>query len=276
MLHQFYQIFSQKIQPLYSQSKWARALRCCKSVAERSPAWGVSSKAQIALLLLVLCTSCFSPKSSEVRLNLSVQPTSRPGVYNALGSTNLPDQSQITVTALRYLFPKEQQFLAPDPKTTYSILDRQIVKVAKGKWQATLNLWQVAPDGRLREAWQLNQSQTGLLVNPAPEVSFLATFAPVEQSWKLGQQLNKTNELRGSLVRFTNEGQPYVQANQTLAIALPIGRKPPPKLQPEDINGGWGNRYEIKPEPPVASSMRPQPLKTDQIDAPLSPSEFLR
>jgi hypothetical protein len=98
----------------------------------------------------------------------------------------------------------------------------------------------------------------------------------MEQSWKLGEQLKKTQELRGSLVRFTNEGKPYVQASKSLAIALPVGRTQPPKLQPEDINGGWGNRYEIQPEPFVTNRMRPQLPKTNQINTPLSPSEYLR
>jgi hypothetical protein len=253
MVRKSYQFFSPIIQSLYVRSKWA-----------------------IALLLLVLCTSCFAAKSPEVTLNLTVQPTNRPGVYNIMGTTNLSDGSQIAVSAIRYLLPTEQQFVGPDPNTAYSILARKIVEVANGKWEATLNLWQIAPDGRLQEAWQLNQSQTGLVFDPASEVSFLATFDPMEQSWKLGEQLKKTQELRGSLVRFTNEGKPYVQASKSLAIALPVGRTQPPKLQPEDINGGWGNRYEIQPEPFVTNRMRPQLPKTNQINTPLSPSEYLR
>lgn len=253
MLCQLCQIFSRIIQSFYIHSKWA-----------------------IALLLLVLCTSCFATKSPEVTLNLTVQPTNRPGVYNVIGSTNLSDRSQIAVSAIRYLLPTDRQFLGPDPNTAYSILDRKIVEVANGKWEATLNLWQIAPDGRLQEAWQLNQSQTGLLLDPGSEVTFFGTFDPWEQSWKLQQQLKKTQQLRGSLVRFTNEGKPYVQASQSLAIALPVGRTQPPKLQPEDINGGWGNRYEIKPEPFVTNRMRPQLPKTNQINTPLSPSEYLR
>lgn len=253
MFRQLYQIFPQKIQPLYSRSKWA-----------------------IALLLLALCASCSLANSSDVSLKLSVQSATRPGEYNVTGSTNLPDRSQITVSAVRYLFPTDGQLLGPDPNATYSILDRQIAEVTKGQWQANLNLWQVAPDGRLRETWQLNQSQTGLAIDPAPEVSFVATFDPANQRSQSQQQRLKNEEIRGSLVRFTTEGQPYVQASQTLPVALPVGRKAPPKFNPDDINYGWGNRYKIQPEPPVTSTMPPQPPKTDRISTPLSPSEFLR
>lgn len=268
MFRQLYQLFSRTIRLLSSLKKWA-----------------------IALLVLVLCSSCFSPSTPEVSLKLNVQSANRSGTYNVSGSTNLPDRSQITVSAIRYLFPTDGQRLGPNPNATYSILDRQIAEVVKGNWQATLNLEQIAPDGRLLEAWQLNQSQTELSLNPSPEVSFLATFDPFNQRSlssdpddtrtvarlaQLSQLQGNTQALRGSLVRFTTEGQPYVQASQTVAIPLPVGKRPPPEIKPEDINGGWGNRYQIKPEPPVPSSMRPQPLKTDQSDAPLSPSEFLR
>ena len=253
MFSQLHQIFSKNIQPLYSYWKLA-----------------------IALVLLVLCTSCFSPKSSDVSLNLKVQPANRSGMYNVTGTTNLPDRSRIAVSAIRYLFPTEEQSLAPDPNATYSILDRQITEVAQGKWQATLNLWQVAPDGRLQEAWQLNQAQTQLSLNPSPEVSFVAIFDPSAQQLQSQQQGLQAEDLRGSLVRFTTEGQSYVKASQTLPITLPVERRPPPKRETEDINYGWGNRYEIEPEPSVAKTMPPQSLKTDQINSPLSPSEFLR
>ena len=269
MFRQLYHLFPRIIQFLSVLKNWA-----------------------IALLLLVLCSSCFSPNTPEISLKLSVQSANHPGTYNVSGTTNLPDHSQITVSAIRYLFPTDGQRLGPDPNTTYSILDRQIAEVVKGNWQATLNLEQIAPDGRMQEAWQLNQSQTELSLNPSPEVSFLATFASFDQrslsSNKDDKQTvaylaqfqspwqGKTQELRGSLVRFTSEGQPYVQVSQTLAIPLPVEKRAAPKIKLEDINGGWGNRSEIKPELPIPSNIRPQPLKTDQIDAPLSPSEFLR
>jgi len=234
------------------------------------------SKLAAMLLILALCISCSPAKPPNTALTISVQPASSPGLYTVTGTTNLPNKSQITVAAIRYLRPKSQEFFSSDPQETYAILARQIINVSQGKWQADLNLWQIATNGRLQEAWQVNQSQTGLLLNPANEVSFVATFDPTGQFLNPEQQQVQFQDLKGSLVRFTNEGLPYVQAIQNLKIALPVGRRPPPIMKDEDLNGGWGKRYEIKPERPVANNMRPQPIKTNQSNAPLSPSEFVR
>lgn len=233
------------------------------------------SKSTVILLLLILCVSCSSSKPPDVVLKVNVQQASSSGLYNVTGSTSLPEHSQITVAAIRYLRPTDQEFLGPDPNATYSILARQITEVSQGKWQAALNLWQVAPDGRFQEAWQLNQSQIGLSLNPASEVSFVAIFDPTTQPPKRKNN-QEAQDFKGSLVRFTPEGQPYVQASQTIRVSLPVGKRPPPVLKAEDINGGWGNRYELKPEPAVAINIRPQLPKTSQTDAPLSPSEFVR
>lgn len=251
MLRWPYQLFSQFLQHLYSYSKWA-----------------------VISLLLVLCISCSASEPTATQLNLSVQPE-RPGVYSVTGSTNLPEQSQITVSAIRRLLPATDDFVGSGSQGSYSILDRQIVEVKQGKWQATLNLWRVAPDGRLQEVWQLYQPQTGLVVDPAKEVSFVAIFDPT-RAFSIADEPAQTPELQGRLVRFTNEGNPYVQASQTLQIDLPSGRRPPSGLRSEDVNGGWGNRYQLKPEPSVSGNLRPQPLRSNQTNAPLSPAEFLR
>lgn len=227
-------------------------------------------------LLLILCTGCSPPSPPNVDLQISkVDQAGRPGVYNVTGSTNIPDQSQITVAAIRYLHPTNERSLSLESNSTYSTLARQIVNVKQGKWQTTLNLWQVAPDGHFREVWQLNQSQIGAF-NPASGVTFLATFEPASQIKTPEQPDKQIQELQGSLVRFTSEGEQYVQASQTLPIALPAQKTTLAVLQAEDINGGWGNRYEIKPEPLSSSGIRTSAPKTVQTNAPLSPSEVLR
>ncbi|HAG85414.1 MAG TPA: hypothetical protein DCL61_30775 [Cyanobacteria bacterium UBA12227] len=253
MLNPYYQFFVRIIHSLYSRTKWA-----------------------IILLLLVWCASCSSGEAADIKLQLNVQSGGRPGLYSVTGTTNLPEQSQITVAAIRYLNSANQPLLSFDKTSNYSILDRQLVRVEKGKWQATLTLWQVAPDGRFQETWQLNQFQINTSVEPSPEVSFVATFEPDGQLATAKNQNVQTPELEGSLVRFTNEGQPYVKSSQTLRIPLPTGRKTPPIPKPEDINGGWGDRYELKPEPPLSKNTRPTSIKSDQTNAPLSPSEFMR
>jgi hypothetical protein len=234
------------------------------------------SQLAVVFLVLALCVSCSSAKPPDTAITISVQQENSPGLYTVTGTTNLPNQSQIVVAAIRSLRPKNQEFFSSDPQETYAILARQNVKVSQGQWRANLNLWQVATDGRLQESWQINQSQTGLLLNPANEVSFVATFEPTGQFLKPEQQQLQIQNLKGSLVRFTNEGLPYAQAIVNLKVALPVGRKPPSVLKDEDLNGGWGKRYEIKPDKAVNNYMRPQTIKTNQSNAPLSPSEFVR
>ncbi|WP_155823775.1 hypothetical protein [Gloeocapsa sp. PCC 7428] len=225
-------------------------------------------------LLLLLCVSCSQRSSSpNVELNINeVKATSRPGVYNVAGSTNLPDDSQIVVTAVRYLRSAQERSLNPNSSTnTYSILARQSVPVSAGKWQTTLSFWQVAPDGRFQEAWQMEATLQNSL-QPATTVSFIATYKPSSQLTATQQQIP---ELQGRLVRFSNDGEEYVQASQTLPIALASGKTTPPSIQPEDINGGWGNRAELRVNNP-SSTTRPKVIRTIQSNAPLSRSEYLR
>ncbi|MUL35773.1 hypothetical protein [Gloeocapsopsis dulcis] len=223
-------------------------------------------------LLSLLCMSCSPPPQQSIELNINeIKAASRPGVYNIAGSTNLPDDSRIAVTALRYLNPAPERSLISQPKT-YSILARQIVPVSAGKWQTTVNFWHVATDGRFQEAWQTEAALQNSL-QPATSVTFIATYEPSAQ---LPTEQQQTPELRGRLVRFSAEGEEYVQASQTLPIAVASGKTTPPKTLPEEINGGWGNRSEVNLDASTTTAIRPKPIKTNQTNAPLSMAELLR
>ena len=224
----------------------------------------------IILGLLVLCSSCsVSTISPDVVLEIkTVQQTGHPGVYNLSGSTNLPDQSQVTVAAVRYLNLPDQQLLS-DSNANYSILSRRTVEASQGKWQTTLNLWQVASDGRFQEVWQLETPIE--LLHPDTKVTFLATFDPSGQFHTSHQQ---QLQLKGQLVRFTADGQEYVQASQTLPIALPTGSTTLRGPQSE-LNSGWGNRSLFAQPKSLRDYIMP-PAKTTQTDAPLPPGQFLR
>lgn len=212
--------------------------------------------------------------STDANFQIRVTPSDRKGVYTIVGSTNLPDQSRIAVAAIRHLRPSKPPALGLSPKPTYSILAYQDVEVNQGKWQATLNLWDVAPDGRFQEVWQIEQSKLGLRFEPESEVLFLATVNPTDSISELEKQLEKQGiELVSNVVRNTSEGDRYVQASQVLPIPLPTGQTTPPGQRPEDINGGWGPRYLLLPEPPNINKL-PRPDKR-RIDAPLSPEEFM-
>ena len=239
-------------------------------------------------LLLILSTGCsqlpsavrqlpalIPGLSTNANFQLRVSPSGNSGTYTVTGSTNLPDESRITVAAIRYLRLDKQPTKSFSPNQTYSILAYQDVKVNKGKWQTTLNLWKVAPNGQFQEAWQLEQSKLGLSLEPENDVTFLATVAPTDSLSKLEQLLQKQGiKLASTLVRNTSDGERYVQASQLLPIALPTGQTTPPPQRPEDLNGGWGPRYLLIPEPPNTNNFE-QPSKR-RTNAPLSPTELLQ
>jgi hypothetical protein len=236
------------------------------------------------LILVVSNYGCVKKVQVETQLEIqNVQSSESNNLYKITGSTNLPESSRITVAAVRYLRPTAGQpgvLLNSNTSTKLSILSRQIVEVKQGKWQADLNLWQVSPDGSFEEVWQANQTQMKL--TPESGVTFIATFDPSAQ-WeqsdnrKSEEKLKPENqELDGKLVRFTNEGEKYAQASQTLLIPLPTGKTTPPRPLAEDVNGGWGNRYQILPESKITRTTSIPPAKSRQTNASLLPAEFLR
>ncbi len=249
-----------------------------------SPRRGIVS----LVLLLVLNTGCsqlpltvqqlptlLPGLSSDANFQLRVTPSGRLGVYTVAGSTNLPENSRITVAAIRYLRTNKSLSQSLIPLQTYSILAYQDVKVNKGKWQTTLNLWKIAPNGQFQEAWQLDQSKLGLSLEPETEVTFLATLAPTDSLPRLESLLEKQGiKLVSSVVRNTVEGEQYVQASQVLPVALPTGQTTPPQQGPEDINGGWGPRFLLIPEPRNTNNFE-QPSKR-RTNSPLSPAELLQ
>ena len=238
--------------------------------------------------LLVLTTGCSKVSlkagqlptllpdfSTDVNFQLRVTPSERSGVYTVAGTTNLPDKSRIAVAAIRYLQAGKPQSQNLKPHQTYSILAYQDIEVNKGKWQATLNLWKVAPNGQFKEAWQLEQLKLGLKLEPEPGVLFLATVEPTDSLSELESLLQKQGiKLVSNVVRSTVEGERYVQASQVLTVALPIGQTTPPPPRPDDLNGGWGPRYLLIPEPPNTNKFE-QPDKR-RTNAPLAPGEYMQ
>ena len=213
--------------------------------------------------------------SKDANFKMSVTPTERTGVYTVAGETNLPDKSRIAIAAIRHLQVSKPQSQNLKPQQTYSILAYQDIEVNKGKWQATLNLWKVAPNGQYKEGWQLEQSKLGLKLEPEPEVLFLATVEPTDSLSELEQQLKKQDiKLVSNIVRNTVEGEQYVQASQVLTVALPTGQTTAPPPRPDDLNGGWGPRYLLIPEPPNTNKFE-QPNKR-RTNAPLVPDEYIQ
>ena len=210
-------------------------------------------------------------------LQFQVTPTDQPGVYAVSGSSDFPDNSEIRIAAIRYLRPPQDPVLALLSKATYSVLSYQTTIINQGKWQAKLNLWQVAKDGQFKESWQLHQPELKLAAQPAPDVIFLATLAPdqADPVKQLEQQLKAVGKrVNGDWITATVNGERYIRVAQRLEIALPTGSTTPPPVKPSDINGGWGNRFLMPEEPPIPYTLEfPQNRRTD---APAAPQEFLR
>ncbi len=235
--------------------------------------------------LVLASVGCSAAKAPVANLNFQVEPAGRAGVYTVSGSTNLPDQSQITVSAIRYLSASNTAPLAAgslsselSSQLTYTVLSRQNVAVNQGKWQTSLNLWQVAPNGQFREGWQLNQPEIRSPMTPAPDVVFLATFEPTGQLAAISQKLEEQGlQLEGNLARFTTDGQRYLQVSQALPVALPTGKTAPPAITAADINGGWGDRSGGTTEKSNTTDLKPAAsANISQTTAPLSPNQQLR
>lgn len=219
-----------------------------------------------------------TPRLSGIGFDVRITPTQKPGVYNVTGGTPLPDKTPLRIVALRYLHPSTPANQALNPRPTYSILDYQPTQVHQGRWQATLHLWRVAPSGKYQEAWQLEQQKSHLPLKPDDKVLFLATVTSGPQSdviTTLQQELARQNKvLNSQQLRVTTDGQRYLQVSHDQAIALPTGGTTPPPLKPEDLNGGWGRRYLIPPEPKNPTRVElPNHRRTNAAPA---EEEFLR
>jgi hypothetical protein len=238
----------------------------------------------LVLPLLLFSTGCnglwVPGRLSDVPLTIRITPLKQ-GIYEITGEARLPKNTEITVAAVRYLSiddsPDSRGGAAAQlsPTPTYSILAYQSAKVAQGKWQTQLNLWQVADDGKYQESWQLEQARLELSLQPSEKVMFLATLTPAADLSAIEQQLARRGlQLASGSVRSTPEGQRYAQVNQFLAIALPTGNTVPPTPRAEEANYGWGDRYLIPQEP-----QNPYDLQFPgdrQTSAPSVPDEFLR
>ncbi|MBD1868249.1 hypothetical protein H6F95_13230 [Cyanobacteria bacterium FACHB-471] len=231
----------------------------------------------VVLLAVLLTTGCaqpisrFSRSSEPAAPQLEVEridPFGQPGGYRVTGSTNLPDQTQITISAIRYLQTSGQ--LIANSGSSYSVLARQFAPVEQGSWEANLTLWQVAPNGKFQEVWQLDQGNLGVQVQPDPNVTFLVTLDPTNQPATLQDQLESQGEtLTGSLVQFNADGELYLQASKTLIVALPTGGTTPPVSQTDDEANSTSSSLE-------ATSASPPALSPTQTDAPISSDAFLR
>ncbi len=226
---------------------------------------------------LLFTTGCIQTREIPLQLNLEVKPTNRAGVYRVTGTTNLPEQSKIVVTGIRYLQPSNAPASQTITEVNYSILARQLVEVTEGKWEANLNLWQVAPDGRYVESW--NSLSALATAKPLPQVFFTAVFEPDNQPAAIQKEFSqRAKPTDGTLIRFTPSGQLYLQVSQTLVLEPPTGKTTPPAITQADLNDGWGdrNRTELSGTTTTPSTTRLPAPREPQSNAPLPQSHLAR
>lgn len=249
-----------------------------------SPAWKILKRCTAGCLTVALITGCGSiqsfinsSRSSPEEASLEIQVTPGPpasGLYDLSGTANLPDGTALTIMAIRYLHLRQPALQAAEPEPTYSILAFDVVETRNNRWQSQLALRQIAPDGQYQEAWQLHESDLDLAVDPDPAVVFLATLSPMDDLEAIEQQLSADNQQFASrFVRVTAEGDRYLQAAELQEIPLPRGATVPVATAPEDINGGWGNRFLQLPDPP--NLLEFEFPDNRQTNAPLSSEELL-
>jgi hypothetical protein len=198
------------------------------------------------------------------------------GEFNLTGTTNLPDNTQLTAVALRYL--ESDTATAPAQSaddSLYSVLDYQPVTVANGQWTTQLNLWQVAADGRYQEPWQAQTETLNLAAQPKDTVQFAITLAPSHFGQAMGDALAHAGRRRvAGILRLTANGEPFLWAARSLPAGLPQGQTTPPDELLTRTNGGWGKRYLLVPEPPLPYTLTP--VDERQTTAPTTLEEWLR
>lgn len=227
------------------------------------------------VVLLLTTVGCTQERSRQAELSLKVEPSNRPGVYVVSGQTNLPDQSRLIVQGIRPLALPGQSTSA-DASSNYTILDRQAVLVSQGQWQATLKLWRSTTDGQYQEAWQANQAQTSGL-KPSTTIVFVAAIDSANQPKALLQPLdNQGKPLQGANLRFTTDGQWYLQAQQTLTVTPPAGKTASSELNTDTLNENLSARVPVNSSPTNANSTNLPALKDKQSTAPRSFSQYLR
>jgi hypothetical protein len=121
----------------------------------------------------------------KIELTMQVQ-SSEPGTFILSGRTNLPDQTNLTLQAVRSLKPTAR-ILNQQPID--SVLAHSQVSIQNGYWQAQIRLHQISPDGRSLEPWQIEPKNRTIDLQPgAAQVSFASdgkSFLKVEESLTL-------------------------------------------------------------------------------------------
>ncbi|MEA5465261.1 hypothetical protein [Leptothoe sp. PORK10 BA2] len=200
-------------------------------------------------------------------MDFTVEPGPNQYTYELDGTANFPNQTELNVLAMRQLAPTDESV---ELKPTYSVLDYQVVRVQNGRWQGELTFKQLAADGTRKEAWQLDQSELNLQVEPLDTVVVMATYTPLDQLTTLERILAQQGlQVSSDLLQTTFEGRRYLEMKKVLD--MPVENEV--SMRPRPYNDGWGTRHILIDEPPM-------PYQVDfpeerQTNRPAEPEEFL-
>lgn len=207
------------------------------------------------------------------QLSLSVEAGDRPGVYELSGQTSLPEETELTVQALRRLTPTGQALSEDSPDEHYTILDRDRVKVEDGQWRIALQLWQPDGQGEPAESWQLNLPQSDRSFTAEPQVLFSVSMPPTGDERALeGQWEESKRDPTVGLVSFTPDGEWYLEAQEQLPIAPPAIAA----TQPQVFDAKAGLAKTDADIPPAKAVEGPLGEGGSTTSAPLKPTELMR
>lgn len=229
----------------------------------------------LATVLSAGLTACGeTPLSGDVnKLLLTVEPGDRPGTYQLSGTTDLPEETELIVQAVRVLTPNGQTLPEDSAEEHYAILDRDRALVSSGSWDAELQLWE-NNGGESVESWQMQLPQSDRSFTPDNEVRFTVSMPPTgdERALEAQWQKSKQTPSDGS-VSFTPDGEWFLQAEESVAITPPAATVP---AQPNSFNARRDLAQTESGIPLADTAEGPAANAKGTTDAPLDDPAILR
>ncbi|TVQ10890.1 MAG: hypothetical protein EA368_06730 [Leptolyngbya sp. DLM2.Bin27] len=208
----------------------------------------------VVVLLMLLTTACDRFPSDLLSWGQNntvdivierIAETGQPGQFTLTGTTDLPDQTPLTVSAVRRIGPlPSDEFMAE--ASQFAILDRKSAVVNDGRWQAQLSLWEVSAEGTYQENWQ---TVVGSAIDPAAisaDVAFLATLEPRDLAQSnLMARTDLLERASSPLLNITPDGEPYLRSSQFRVVPLPGNAMATAGL-PQETQGTWEGRSTLR------------------------------
>jgi hypothetical protein len=210
------------------------------------------------------------PQTQPLTLTIDqIAPDSTPGQYVLFGQTSLPDDTVLTVSAMRPL-------TSSSPAVTLSetvlpdTLARQSVTVEEGRWQAQLKLWQVSLEGRYQENWQMQKTISARSLSPDQDVVFAVTLSPIALLQSTQKTLKDARQLGDNpIFNVTPTGEPYLEARKLLSVPLPNGNQTATAIPANAVDSPWADRsVQNRTETSFAQPPSLPFMETDNLPVP--------